>query len=153
MSVSEFLLKVVTLGTFATCWSTKYENNLRVSRQSNFFYSVRELFFNTSLCKLPYWVDILSSVNLNNFTLFLIEIDNWLWLVIVGLKTLPYDFFSVINTAASLCTFKASCSANFLRCVEIKNGIRYSNNFFKMFGLVKCSWEAVNQVVLKRNEK
>ena len=55
---------------------------------------------------------ILSAINLDDELLLLVEFDYWSRHLVVGSETLDDNLLSIVSTAASLCTFKASFSAD-----------------------------------------
>lgn len=55
---------------------------------------------------------ILCAINLDDELLLLIEFDDWSGHLVVGSETLNYNLLSIVSTAASFCTLKASFSAD-----------------------------------------
>lgn len=97
---------------------------------------------------IPYLNSVSSAVNFSHFTKAFVKVHDRLWLLVISLEPLSDDFFGVIRTATGLCSFHAAGHTYFLRCVEVKDRLGFTNHLFKVDCLINSSGEPVNKVVL-----
>ena len=93
------------------------------------------------------------TTNFSNFAESSVEVNDRGGLHFVGFQSLKENFLLIIRSLY-FCfgrTSEAALNANFSAYVEKKNSLGRTDVLFEVHSLVECSWEAINQIVLRVN--
>jgi len=93
--------------------------------------------------------NITCGVDMLDLTKHLVVVDNWERLIKVVLNSCFDGLGIVVRSTTSLSSLHASCEHNFLWNI-VEKDLRCLDDFlFKVDGLIKCSWESIDQIILK----